>query len=167
MIDMPSKEDLMEVFKNNRSIEVIAELYYVSTWTIKKWAKHYNLSRSRVKPAPNKEKVQLMVANGMTRKDIAKEVNLKPFTLSSYIKSYGIETDFIHRKAKEIDIAEMTRLRVESKWTFEELAELYQVSDSTINSRCKEYGVEEIKVGRQHNDWKMASNKNAYLGIIR
>lgn len=167
MIPAPNKEELAEVFKNNKSMETIAEIYYVSTWTIKKWAKHYNLSRSRVKPAPNKEIVQLMVSQGMTRKEIAKEVGLKPFTLSSYIKKYEIETDFIHHKGKEIDIAEMTRLRVNSKWTFEELAELYQVSDSTIQSRCKEYGVEEIKVGRQRNDWKLASNKNTFVGIIR
>jgi len=60
----------------------------------------------------------------------------------------------------------MKELRVESKWTFKELGELYQVSDVTMQNRCNQYDIEKVEVGRTYS-WKIASNKNPYAKALR
>ncbi|APC41555.1 hypothetical protein [Clostridium estertheticum] len=52
---------------------------------------------------------------------------------------------------KRIDIDELRRLRVERRWTYGELAELYHVSDKTIINRCKENKFTPIKVDRSYS----------------
>lgn len=61
---------------------------------------------------------------------------------------------------KNINIDELYKLRVDSRWTYEELAELYYVSVKTAINRCKENNFPAIKVNRSY------SKKNKYWGDL-
>lgn len=166
MIDMPSKEDLMEIFAENKSLSTVAEFYDVSLTTVVKWQKHYKLSRSRLKPVPTKEEIEVLVNKGMSQREIGKHLNLYQFTVLNYMKKYEIEPNPQHKKM-DIDIEEMKKLRETGDWTFVELAELYKTSATTIQHKCKEYGVKKVKVDIAHNDWNIASNKTSLRSILR
>lgn len=161
MMPIMGLEEFTKIYTTDkRSLEILSEVYNISVYHLCKLAKHYGMNRSRRKTAPDKEILESMIENGMTRKEIAEEFKFSPFTVDKYITKYDIEVDFKHKNSKEIDIAEMTRLRVESLWSFNELAELYQVSGPTIQNRCREFDVEKVIVKRQGNDWRLASSKS-------
>lgn len=166
MKDMPSKEDLMEIFAENKSLSSVAEFYDVSLTTVVKWQKHYKLNRSRLKPVPTKKEIETLVNKGMSQREIGKQLNLYQFTVLNYMKKYEIEAGLQHKKI-DIDIKEMTKLRETGDWTFTELAELYKTSVTIIQCRCKEYGVKKVKVGRQHNEWRIATNKINLEGALK
>lgn len=49
---------------------------------------------------------------------------------------------------KKINIEELYKLRVDNRWTYEELAELYRVSENEIIKWCNELDFPAIKVNR-------------------
>jgi len=49
---------------------------------------------------------------------------------------------------RKINTDELYKLRVDRRWTYEELAELYRVRVTTIKNRCKKYDFPAIKVNR-------------------
>lgn len=153
MYSLPNKIEFTELYLNYTDIFDVAEKYKVSDQTIFNWAKRLGISRKVA--APTKDTIKALIKENLTQKETSIKAKCSIPTLKKYIELYKLEAHYIN--IKKIDIDELYRLRVECKWTYRELAELYQVADTTLRTRCKEFDFPKVKVERICS-WKLASN---------
>ena len=83
----------------------------------------------------------------------AERLNCSLPTVKKYLKKYELIGAYV--RTIPINMDELYKLRVECEWTYRELAELYQVADTTLRNRCEEFEFPEVHVGRQNNNWRL------------
>lgn len=156
MLEIPNKEEFSKLFKSKMSYEKLAEEYFVSPLIISNWVKHFKLSRKKY---PEKNDIEELLKNKTTQIEMAKKLGCSTTTLITYIKKYGLEVS-----KTVIDVKEMYELRVNCKWTFEELAELYKTSNQMIQDRCRQNGFPKVKVAKQTNLWQREKKSTCRRG---
>ena len=169
MLEPINREEFFKDYEAMVSIEKLAEKNLVCEETVDKWIRLFGLSRDRRIPKPSKAKLTKLVAEKKTRKDIAELVGLKPNMLDKCLKEYGIATNFRQKKIVEIDMSEVYRLRVEEKWSLNRIAKHFKLALSTVRLRCiaANFPAVKVKIEWQPKEWKLASNKSEYRGILR
>jgi arginine repressor len=132
-LEMPDKKEFSKLYLSHSTVFDLAEKYFVSVTTISKWIKAFGLVKTG--NYLRKEDIQRLLKMKLTFKEMAKKLDCSIPTLSRYLKKFGL----IKNKVVQIDIKELYNLRVNSEWTIIELAQLYEVSTTTIEKRCKEH----------------------------
>ena len=74
--------------------------------------------------------------------------------LKELMYKYNVSLSAIWHRSKKLELnkdfnymKELCELRVNSKWTFEELAELYQITNAAIQAKCKNNNLPKV-------DWR-------------
>ena len=148
MLEMPDKKEFSDLYLSHANITDLAIKYFVSTNTIGKWIKKFGLSKTG--KYLKKEDIEKLFKKKMTHIKMAKELDCSGPTLTSYLKKFGLKES----KPNLINIKEMYELRVNSKWTFEELAELYKTTNNMIQTRCREHNFPRVKVDQEARTWR-------------
>jgi len=163
MLIMPSKEELTADYENGKTEDELIAKYFVSRTTLYRWSRKYNLKRNV--DYIKKEDLEKLFNEGITYREMAKRLYCDHLTVWKYLVKFGIveDTNDNRKRKKLTDIKELYELRVNSKWTFEELAELYKVSQRTVQNRCEENSFPTVKVDTMKHTWKMACNKRIWL----
>ena len=154
MLEMPNEKEFTELYLSHANITDLAIKYFVSTGTIEKWIKKFGLIK--IGKYLKKEDLENLINKGTTYTEMQKLLDCSHATLKIYIKKFGLEVN-----KNIIDIDEMYELRVNKKWTFNELAELYKTSNQMIQNRCRENNFPKVQVERQKNNWQIAFGKKS------
>jgi len=94
----------------------------------------------------SKEDLQGCLDCSLDLKAIAIRFNCNSITVTSYLKKFGLKSDF--KKNLKIDIDELYKLRVLSQWNYEDLAELYKGSQAGIRKICERFMFPRPKIVR-------------------
>jgi len=96
----------------------------------------------------SKEDLQGCLDCSLNLKEIAARLKCNGITVTNYLKKFGLKSEF--RKELNINIDELYKLRVESQWNYEDLAELYKASKSGIRKTCERFDFPPIEVDKLH-----------------
>lgn len=146
---MPNEKEFSDLYLSRTTVVELARKYFVSTNVIAGWVRVFGLSK--VGKYLKKEDIEKVLRKKTTHIKMAKELNCSGPTLTSYLIKFGLKEN---KPDYLIDIKEMYELRVNSKWSFGELAELYETSNQMIQNRCKQNGFPKVKVIKQKNLWQ-------------
>jgi len=97
----------------------------------------------------SEEDLQGCLDCSLNLKEIATRLKCNGITVTSYLKKFGLKSEF--KKKINVDINELYKLRVSSQWNYEDLAELYQASKSGIRKICEHFEFPKIEVARLHD----------------
>lgn len=155
---MPEKEELSSLYSKLKLTE-IAKHYSVSTDTIKKWLKLYNLYRHKVPLTI--QNVQHDLDTGMFLNEIAEKYNYSEATLSKFIKENNLVrcdlgNDIIHCRRSErarnqnlaksggiyIDKETLFCHIIEEGLSYPQIAKMYNCSESVVGVWAKNYGIQ-------------------------
>jgi len=155
---MISKEELEEQYKKNTDSE-LAKIYKVSSQTIRRWRKNYNINGKKRESKLKYKKEDLIeaVKNSFTVVNVIKLLKLKQTSynhrhISERIKFFNIDTS--HFTGKRHNIGKVSN----NKKTWEEVLVLNHENSKRIRSkllrRClKEYGKKEKCKCGITNEW--------------
>jgi len=155
-IEMPDKEEFSELYLSHVTIPELAEKYFVSDRVVNRWAKSFGLSK--IRKYLKKEDIQKVFNRGTTYTEMARQLDCSTPTLTTYLKKYNFITEGFVKRIK-LDMNEVYELRVNSRWTFMELAELYETNDATIRDRCKKHNFPKVKVEQEARTWRRIGGK--------
>lgn len=103
--ERPTKEELLYLMQISSSVVEISKMFGVSDNTIRKWCRAYDIPTSIKEVKTGKKKVQVddktvcdLYNTGLTRTEVARQLNIHPDTVSVIVKRNG----GIVRDAKEI-----------------------------------------------------------------
>jgi transposase-like protein/very-short-patch-repair endonuclease len=145
-LKVPTKDELIEHFKNNKSQTDIANHYNVSRHIIRKWLKSYDLSTNILKfenskKIDKKELVNIVDELKGEKQAIAEKLNISTFNVEKLIKINNI---------KEIPSKEELKIHLENK-TKEEIAELYKTCRTTLRKWLRFYDLENTRCSIKTN----------------
>ena len=149
-LELPNKKEFSNLYLGRVTVLELSEKYFVSTSVIGKWIKEFKLIK--IGRYLKREDIKKLLKKNITFTKMAKQLNCSQATLKIYIKKYGFNVGKYVRTIP-INIEELYELRVNSKWTFCELAELYQVTITTVEKRCKDYNFPKVKVDQEARTW--------------
>ena len=94
----------------------------------------------------SKEDLQGCLDCSLRLKEIATRLKCNGITVTRYLKKFGLKNEF--KKKLNVDVDELYKLRVESHWNYEDLAELYKGSQAGIRKICEHFKFPKIEVTR-------------------
>ena len=156
MLEMPDKKEFSNLYLSRATVFDLAEKYFVSVTTISRWIKIFGLIKTGT--YLKKKDLQKLLKKKTTYTEMAKKLDCSLPTLKTYLKKYKLITCKFTRSIP-LDMEEIYKLRVNSKWTFLELAELYQVSMTPIRKRCEKYNFPKVKVEQEARTWRRIGGK--------
>lgn len=147
-IDLPM-EEIIEKIKKGISQKELAKEYGVSQSKISNEIQIYCILAGIDKPVLSRRKKELPMEeiiekrnNGIKEKELAKKYGVSQTTISNEIQTYcilvGIDKPVLSTKKKELPVEEIIKKREEGI-SQKELAEEYEVSQSTISNEIQEY----------------------------
>lgn len=164
---MPEKEELSSLYSKLK-LKELAKHYSVSTDTIKKWLKLYNLYRYKV-PLTIQD-VQRDLDTGMFLNEIAEKYNYSEATLSKFIRKNNLirgdlGNDIIHCRRSErtrnqnlaksggiyIDKENLFCHIIEEGLSYPQIAKMYNCSESVVGVWARIYGIKRTK--EQHEQF--------------
>lgn len=149
-------ETLIELHvRENMSLTEIGEMYGVSRQRVHQLKKEYEKQHGKITRRVVIDVLTLKhyLEQGWTAKRIAEHLDLKPSKISRLIRKYkedynsGISKVKIKRKKSDdiIPKSELTELYLNKLYTDREIADMYQVSPSSVNLLRKKYNIPTIK----------------------
>jgi len=147
-IEYPSKKKLKNLYWNQKlSLQHIADLFHVCDGTVLKWMKDYEIPRrsSRNKviyPPPAEELKNLYWNQELSLQKIANRYNVSKATVQKWFKDYNIQkrkscNQAINRPPKE----ELENLYCRQSLNLQQIAMMYEVSESTVTNWFKFYEI--------------------------
>ena len=92
-----------------------------------------------------------MFKNRVTDEEFKEEY--KGSLLKELMYKYNVSLSVIRHRSKKLELnkdfnymKELCELRVNSKWTFEELAELYEMTNAAIQAKCKKHNFPKVNL---------------------
>ena len=104
-----------------------------------------------------KENLKYCLELNLTLSQMAERLDCNSATVTSYLKKFGLKSKF--KKEIKLDMNELYKLRVISRWNYSELAELYKVSITTIMKTCNKFKFPKIKTDYQDSRCKKVTVK--------
>ena len=98
----------------------------------------------------SKEDLQGCLDCSLNLKEIAARLKCNGITVTSYLKKFGLKSEF--KKKIDVDIDELYKLRVSSQWNYEDLAELYKCSKAGVRKICEHFDFPKIEVARLQDE---------------
>ncbi|MCM1265750.1 MAG: LuxR C-terminal-related transcriptional regulator, partial [Candidatus Gastranaerophilales bacterium] len=155
----PSKELIEKELQSGKTIKDIREAYGFTKEQFQRYCKREKIVTPRKQAQINsenitKEQIQELLEQGKTRDEICKILGIKRNTLSTKITEFGLNKKGQTQKdnASKITKELLIQYIAEGK-TNEEIAEIFNVSKSTVLNKKNKFGlVSDKKLSRQANE---------------
>lgn len=136
-----SKEQLLELYRQNLSTKEIAEKLGCSTVTVNRLFKKYDIERPTLKQQISKETLKkLYLDNNMSMEEIAQELKVSTSLISQLLREYNLsKTTLKSILTKEV----LEELYVKQKLTTKQIADRFHIDNmSTVSNLASTYGVD-------------------------
>lgn len=155
----PSKELIIREIQSGKKIKEIREIYGFTEDRFNSFCKKNGITTPRQQALANsqnitKEQIETLMAQGLSQKEIAKALGVKPGTITAKIHEFGIETNYYERLDNSGTITkELLESYIDEGKTNDELAEIFNVSSATILNKKRKFNIASSrKDARKKND---------------